>query len=91
MLQNAEVCDMSKALPVGRKVVSVTAVGPSDFCKTFRIEVALPDGTIQAFFQKVCLTSSMAMTHEKTPRVETMCTWSETRCYCLRCSLKTCS
>lgn len=52
VLQEADDCDL-KALPVGSKVFSVTAAGPSDFCKTFRIEISLPDRTTQVFFQKV--------------------------------------
>jgi len=33
-------------------VVSVTPSGMSDYCNTFRIEVKLPDGSSQVFFEK---------------------------------------
>ncbi|KAJ0108547.1 hypothetical protein J7T55_002151 [Diaporthe amygdali] len=41
------------ALPVGGEVVSVTPSGLSDFCETYRIEVALPGQITSVFFQKV--------------------------------------
>lgn len=34
--------------------MSVTPAGHSEFCNTYRIEVALPGGDVPAFFQKVC-------------------------------------
>lgn len=34
--------------------MSVTPAGHSEFCKTYRIEVALPGGDFRVFFQKVC-------------------------------------
>ncbi|KAK4678651.1 hypothetical protein QC764_309590 [Podospora pseudoanserina] len=40
------------ALPEGGKVVSVTPSGMSDYCNTFRIEVSMPDGSSQVFFEK---------------------------------------
>lgn len=62
LLRGADDCDLA-ALPVGSKVVSVTAAGPSDFCKTFRIEVALPDQTTQVFFQKVGLSLQLTQSY----------------------------
>ncbi|KAK4197922.1 Fructosamine kinase-domain-containing protein [Triangularia verruculosa] len=40
------------ALPDGGKVVSVTPSGMSDYCNTFRIEVSMPDGSTQVYFEK---------------------------------------
>ncbi|KAK4102555.1 hypothetical protein N658DRAFT_423685 [Parathielavia hyrcaniae] len=40
------------ALPEGGKVVSVKPSGLSDYCNTYRIEVKLPDGSSQVFFEK---------------------------------------
>ncbi|KAK4186126.1 Fructosamine kinase-domain-containing protein [Podospora australis] len=40
------------ALPKAGKVVSVTPSGMSDYCNTYRIEVSMPDGTTQLFFEK---------------------------------------
>ncbi|KAL2179779.1 Fructosamine kinase-domain-containing protein [Thermothelomyces heterothallicus CBS 202.75] len=40
------------ALPKGGEVVSVTPSGMSDYCNTYRIEVRLPDGNTQVFFEK---------------------------------------
>ncbi|KAK3371155.1 Fructosamine kinase-domain-containing protein [Lasiosphaeria ovina] len=39
-------------LPEGGKVVSVTPSGMSDYCNTYRVEVSMPDGSSQVFFQK---------------------------------------
>ncbi|KAK3900506.1 hypothetical protein C8A05DRAFT_35847 [Staphylotrichum tortipilum] len=39
-------------LPEGGEVVSVKPSGMSDYCNTFRIEVRLPDGSVQVFFEK---------------------------------------
>ncbi|KAK4153196.1 Fructosamine kinase-domain-containing protein [Chaetomidium leptoderma] len=40
------------ALPEGGKVVSVKPSGESDYCNTYRIEVELPDGGSEVFFEK---------------------------------------
>ncbi|KAL2024322.1 hypothetical protein VTK56DRAFT_8804 [Thermocarpiscus australiensis] len=40
------------ALPEGGKVVAVKPYGMSDYCNTYRIEVELPDGSSQVFFEK---------------------------------------
>lgn len=43
---------LREALPEGGKVVSVKPSGMSDYCSTYRIEVELPDGSSQVFFEK---------------------------------------
>jgi fructosamine-3-kinase len=43
---------LDEELPKGGKVVSVKPSGESDYCATFRIEVRLPDGSSQVFFEK---------------------------------------
>ncbi|KAK3293539.1 Fructosamine kinase-domain-containing protein [Chaetomium fimeti] len=40
------------ALPEGGEVVSVKPSGMSDYCNTYRIEVKMPDGSSQVFFEK---------------------------------------
>jgi hypothetical protein len=41
------------ALPKGGKVVEAVRLGLSKWCDTTRIDVQLPDGTTQRFFEKV--------------------------------------
>ncbi|KAK8034732.1 hypothetical protein PG993_009727 [Apiospora rasikravindrae] len=41
-------------LPNGAQVTSVTNTKLSEWCNTFKIEVTLPDGKSQAFFEKEC-------------------------------------
>lgn len=41
------------ALPQGAKPVSISRSGVSEHCKTFKIELEVPDGQTQAFFLKV--------------------------------------